>query len=148
MKSLFSLFAILLLFSCDSGRTNRNPYLQDIGFRVDLNLNLPSYSALKNTGSGVYVGSQGVGTKGVFVINTGFDNFMAFEASCPNHEPSSCSTMVLDDDRQNVTCPCEDYKYNLFTGQFLNRPEEGDTKYHDMLFYSTSINGNVVTVRN
>lgn len=73
---------------------------------------------------------------------------MAFEASCPNHEPSSCSTMVLDDDRQNVTCPCEDYKYNLFTGQFLNRPEEGDTKYHDMLFYSTSINGNVVTVRN
>lgn len=58
MKSLFSLFAILLLFSCDSGRTNRNPYLQDIGFRVDLNLNLPSYSALKNTGSGVYVGSK------------------------------------------------------------------------------------------
>ncbi|APU09744.1 hypothetical protein IZU89_05170 [Cellulophaga lytica] len=147
MKTLFTLLAVFLLLSCDSGRTNRNPYLQEISFRIDLNLNLPSYSALKNTGNAVYVGSQGVGTKGIFVINTGFDSFMAFEASCPNHEPSSCSTMVLDDDKQNVTCPCEDYKYNLFTGQFLNRPDD-DNRYHDMLFYSSSINGNIVTVRN
>lgn len=147
MKSIFYTLVALLLFACSTDRTNRNPYLQDIGFRIDLNLNLPSYSALKNTGNGVYVGSQGVGTRGVFVINTGFNNFMAFEASCPNHAPNSCSTMTLDADKQNVTCSCEDYKYNLFTGQFLNRPE-GNGPYHDMLFYSTTFSGNVVTVRN
>lgn len=145
MKRFWLVFLVAILFSCDSERTNRNPYLQDLGFRFDANLNLPLYSALKNTGNAVYVGNQTVGTRGVFVMNVGFNTFRAFEASCPNHAPSSCSTMILNG--QNAVCSCEDFEYSLFTGQQLGRPDDG-TRYYDMLEYHTTFSGNTVIISN
>ena len=143
-KALYILiFTVLLACSSDSGR--RNPYLSEIGFRFDLNLNLPLYSPLTNTGNAVYVGTQGVGIRGVFVINTGFNVFRAFEASCPNHPPNSCSTMELNG--QTAVCSCEDYEYSLFTGQQLNRPDDGKN-YYNMLEYRATQNGNVVVISN
>lgn len=145
MQRICSFFLIILLLSCSSDKTNRNPFLQEIGFRFDINLNLPLYSPLTNTGNAIYIGSQGVGTRGAFVINTGFNEFMAWEASCPNHAPNSCSTMVLNG--SSVTCSCEDYEYSLFTGQLLNRPDDGN-RYYDMLFYQASFSGNTVLISN
>ncbi|RKN83668.1 hypothetical protein D7Z94_04805 [Ulvibacterium marinum] len=110
-----------------------------------MNLNLPLYSPLTNVGNAVYIPTQGVGTRGVFVINVGFDQFRAFEASCPNHAPNNCSTMELDG--QTATCSCENYEYSLFTGQQLNRPDDGN-RYYDMLEYRASFNGNSVIISN
>ncbi len=145
MRRILSLILMVSLFSCSNDRTNRNPYLQEISFRFDANLNLPLYSPLTNTGSAVPVTSDGVGTRGVFIINVGFNQFRAFEASCPNHAPNSCSTMVLDG--QVVTCSCEGYEYSLFTGQQLNRPDDGN-RYYDMLEYRATFGGNVVSISN
>ncbi|MEL6917878.1 MAG: hypothetical protein AAFO99_09115 [Bacteroidota bacterium] len=145
MRCIYALFLGVLLLSCDSDRTNRNPFLQEIGFRFDLNLNLPLYSPLTNAGNAVYVGNPGVGTRGAFVINTGFNTFRVFEASCPNHEPNSCSTTELNG--QTAICSCEDYEYSLFTGQFLNRPE-GEGRFFDMLEYRATFSGNTVTISN
>ena len=145
MRRILSIILMILLFSCSNDRTNRNPYLQEIGFRFDANLNLPLYSPLTNTGSAVLVTSDGIGTRGVFIINTGFNQFRAFEASCPNHAPNSCSTMVLDG--QVATCSCEDYEYSLFTGQQLNRPDDGK-RYYDMLEYRATFGGSSVSVSN
>ncbi|WP_339707241.1 hypothetical protein [uncultured Kriegella sp.] len=145
MKHFLIPFIILLLLSCSSDRTVRNPYLQEIGFQFELNLNLPSYSPLTNVGNVVPVLSQGVGNRGVFVINTGFDQFRVFEASCPNHAPNDCSTM--DFEGQVATCSCEDYEYSLFTGQQLNRPDDGN-RYYDMLEYHARANGNSVIISN
>ncbi|MGB5666848.1 MAG: hypothetical protein WBM53_08370 [Maribacter sp.] len=145
MTRIFSLFLMVLLVSCSTDKTNRNPYLQEIGFRFDMNLNLPLYSPLTNTGSAIFVGSGGVGTAGFFAINTGFNQFRAFEASCPNHVPNDCSTMILNG--QTATCSCEDYEYSLFTGQLLNRPDDGN-RYYDMLEYRTSFSGNILSVSN
>lgn len=145
MMRIWSIVFITFLLSCDNDRTNRNPFLQEIGFQFDVNLNLPLYSPLTNVGNAVYIGTQGVGTRGVFVINSGFDQFRAFEASCPNHAPNSCSTMELDG--QTATCSCEDYEYSLFTGQQLNRPDDGN-RYYDMLEYRASFNGNSVIISN
>lgn len=145
MMRTLSIVFITFLFSCDNDRTNRNPFLQEIGFRFDINLNLPSYSPLTNVGNAVYIPTQGVGTRGAFVINTGFDQFRAFEASCPNHAPNNCSTMELDG--QTATCSCEDYEYSLFTGQQLNRPDDGN-RYYDMLEYRASFNGSSVVISN
>ncbi|MBT8264455.1 MAG: hypothetical protein KJN75_03885, partial [Muriicola sp.] len=92
-----------------------------------------------------YIGSQGVGLRGVFVMNSGFDVFRVFEASCPNHAPNSCSTMDLDG--QIAVCSCEDYEYSLFTGQQLNRPSDGN-RYYDMLEYRATQNGNSVVITN
>ncbi|WP_422083198.1 Rieske (2Fe-2S) protein [Ulvibacterium sp.] len=145
MMRIRSIVFIVFLLSCDNDRTNRNPFLQEIGFRFDVNLNLPLYSPLTNVGNAVYIGTQGVGTRGVFVINAGFDQFRAFEASCPNHAPNNCSTMELDG--QTATCSCEGYEYSLFTGQQLNRPDDGN-RYYDMLEYRASFNGNTVIISN
>ncbi|WP_405384514.1 Rieske (2Fe-2S) protein [Maribacter sp. LLG6340-A2] len=140
-----SILFLLIFISCSNDGTNRNPYLLEVNFRFDANLNLPTYNPLTNIGSAVFVPNEGVGTKGVFIINTGFDQFRAFEASCPNHAPNECSTMTLDG--QTVTCSCENYEYSLFTGQLLERPEDGK-RYYDMLEYRASLSGNTVVVSN
>ena len=145
MKLICSTLLLVFLVSCNKDQTNRNPFLQEIGFRFDLNLNLPLYSPLTNTGSAVKITNQSAGTRGVFVINTGFNQFRAFEVSCPNHAPNDCSIMTLNG--QTATCSCEDYEYSLFTGQLLNRPDD-DNRYYDMLEYRTSFSGNVVVVFN
>ena len=145
MKHLSGILLFFLLLACDNNSTNRNPYLQEVSFRFDLNLNLPLYSPLTNTGSAVYVGNASVGTRGAFVINSGFNSFMAWEASCPNHAPNECSTMTLKG--QLVTCSCEGYEYNLFTGQLMNTPDDGQ-RYHDLLFYRSTFSGNTVIISN
>ncbi len=134
-----------MLLSCDDDPGIRNPFLQEVGFRFELNLSLPLYSPLTNTGNAVYVGANGVGTRGVFVTNVGFDQFRAFEASCPNHVPNECSTLELTG--QTALCNCEDFEYSLFTGQQLSRPDDGN-RYYDMLEYRTTFNGGVVVVTN
>ncbi len=145
MRYFFSLFLLLLLISCSSDGTNRNPFLQEVSFRFDLNLNLPEYTNLNTIGNPIYVGNSGVGTRGAFVIKSSLDTFFAFEASCPNHAPNNCSTMTIDG--QNVVCSCEGYTYSLFTGQQLDRPDDGN-RYYDLLFYRATQNGNVVTISN
>ncbi|WP_396591458.1 Rieske (2Fe-2S) protein [Allomuricauda sp. R78024] len=145
MKHFWSCILLIFLISCDSDSTNRNPFLQEVSFRFDLNLNLPLYSGLNNIGNPVYVGNNGVGTRGAFVIKSGLDTFFAFEASCPNHAPNNCSTMTIDG--QNVICSCEDYTYSLFTGQQLDRPNDGN-RYYDLLFYRATQSGNTITISN
>ena len=145
MIRILGLVLLFLLASCSNDGTNRNPYLQEIGFRFDMNLNLPLYSPLTNDGSAIYVGTEGVGTAGIFVINTGFLNFVASEASCPNHAPNDCSTMVLNG--ITATCSCEGYEYSLHNGLMLNRPDDGK-RYYDMLIYRTTFGGNILSVSN
>lgn len=136
---------VLFLISCSKDTAIRNPYLTEYGFRYSIDLNLPQFVLLNTIGNPVYIGSAGVGIRGVFVMNTGFGQFMAWEASCPNHLPNSCSTLSLDG--QNAVCACEGYTYTLFTGQLLNRPEDGKT-YYDLLFYQTISGGNTLIISN
>ena len=131
--------------ACESNQGVRNPFLIDARFRVDLNLNLPLYSPLLFTGNSVYVGTNGVGTRGIFVTNVGNDLFRAYEASCPNHLPNDCSTMELDG--QVVSCSCEDFEYFLLSGQQSSPPQDG-TRYYDLLEYNARLNGGVVVVTN
>lgn len=147
MKYFWSFLLLLLFLSCESDPTNRNPYLQEVNFRFELNLNLPLYNRLNTIGNPVLVDNNGVGTRGVFVMRSGLNGsqFVAWEASCPNHTPNNCSTMEIDG--QNVTCSCENFTYNLFTGQQLDRPDDGN-RYYDLLFYRATQSGNVVTIFN
>ena len=69
------ILGVFLLLACSNDRGQRNPFLAEIGFRIEVDLNLPLYNPLTNPGSPVYVSSNGVGIRGVFVMNTGFDIF-------------------------------------------------------------------------
>ena len=145
MRRFVSICLLIVLFACDNDRSNRNPFLQEIGFRFDMNLNLPLYSPLTNFGNAVFIDRPGIGTRGVFVIQSSIDQYRAFEASCPNHAPNDCSTMTFEG--QIATCSCEDYEYSLFTGQLVNRPDDGE-RYYDMLEYRATQSGNVVVISN
>ena len=145
MRYFWAFVLLIFLISCSADSTNRNPFLQEVSFRFDLNLNLPLYNDLNNIGNPVYVGNDGVGTRGAFVMRSGLDTYIAFEASCPNQTPNNCSTMEIDG--QNVVCPCDGFVYSLFTGQLLERPDDGN-RYYDLLFYRAVRNGNIVTISN
>ena len=149
MNKILGLILLVLVFACDTNSTTRNPYLQEFGFRFDINTNLPLYSSLTNEGSAIYIDGNQAGTRGIFVIKTqaAFAGYRAFEASCPNHTPNNCSTMTLDNSQNTVTCSCEEYNYSLFTGQLLNAPE-GGAKYYNMLEYRVSASGNIVSITN
>ncbi len=145
MRRILGVVLLIFILACDNDRGNRNPYLLEVGFRFDMNLNLPLYSPLSNTGNAIFVGANGVGTRGIFVMNVGFDQFRAFEASCPNHRPNNCSTMQLNG--QTAICTCEDFEYSLFTGQQFSVPEDGQ-RYYNMLEYNARLSGGVVSVSN
>ncbi|MEN1785747.1 MAG: hypothetical protein AAGF77_11480 [Bacteroidota bacterium] len=146
VKPLSCLIIILLMVSCENEGTDRNPFLPDTDFRFELNLNLPLYTNLNNIANPVYIDNSSVGLKGAFVMRTGTGNqFVAWEASCPNQAPSNCSTMVLEG--QNVTCPCDDLEYNLFFGQLLNPPDDG-VRYYNLKPYRAVLTGNSVIISN
>lgn len=114
MKKYILLLIVSLFFlGCsDNQNSNKNPYIPNYSFSVDLNLNLPLYSNLKSPGNGIYYSNAGA--KGIIVFNTG-TGYNAFDAACPNQEISSCSTMTLKG--INALCACDSKEYNLFTGQ-------------------------------
>lgn len=145
MKKTWVLFLLVIMLACDKQATNRNPYLQEVRFGFEINLNLPLYSPLTTIGNPVYIGNAQVGTRGAFVIKSGVDQYRVFEASCPNHAPNDCSTMSFSG--QVATCSCEEFTYSLFTGQMFDRPDDG-VRYYDMLEYRTNFSGNTVFISN
>ena len=96
---------VFLICSCSKNEINRNPYLQNISFEKTINLNLPQYDDLNYNGGAVYLNSGGI--KGLILFN--FSNqIFAWEASCPNQYPSSCSTREIDG--VQTVCNCQDLK--------------------------------------
>lgn len=140
MRYLYFFFSILVITSsCSDGDDDnqRNPFLLDINFSIQLSaiqvldLEIPS--------NPIYVANGGL--RGVFVINTG-SGILAWEASDPNRVPNDCSTMVIDG--IEVVSQCEDEnRYNLFTGQ-----SSGVVLEHTLLPYQVSVTGGNITVFN
>jgi nitrite reductase/ring-hydroxylating ferredoxin subunit len=133
----YLLFWGLLLTGCSSGSV-RNPYLHPPSFRIQVDMNLPQYSALQYPGNAVYV--DGGGIYGVFIYNNGY-GYVAFEAADPNHSPDGCTAMRLSGLR--AVCPCDQNTYSVMDGQLL----EGNGTY-PMLPYHVSQNGNLLYIYN
>ena len=123
MKYTFLLVCLLLLTSCSKKESNDNcNFLFNAAVNVDVDLNLPYYSELQFVSISRYIPNQG--NAGIIVTNTGNGVLRAWDASDPNHTPSTCST--LDIVGAEAVCGCADENtYSLFTGQSL-----GDLVYH------------------
>jgi nitrite reductase/ring-hydroxylating ferredoxin subunit len=112
IRRLFLLLLLPLLLQCErEGFNNNNPFLPNLRFSYDVNLNLPSNASLNFVGNGVYIPVAGV--RGILVFNTG-NGFSAYDAACPNQPLDNCSTMTLS--IPNAVCPCDQETYSLFTG--------------------------------
>jgi nitrite reductase/ring-hydroxylating ferredoxin subunit len=135
-KHLLILIVLTLFLGCsDSSFNNKNPYIPNYTFTIDINMNLPAYSNLQYPSNAIYY--AGVGAKGIYIFNTG-SGYNAFDAACPNQVISSCSTMTLKG--INIVCPCDSTEYSLFTGQ-------GGSQY-PLKQYRVEVNGNVLRVYN
>jgi nitrite reductase/ring-hydroxylating ferredoxin subunit len=116
MKKYLLLILLPLIFSCSQDAfNNNNPYLPNYGFSTTINMNLPQYSQLLYTANAVYVNNAGAGIRGIFVFNTGNENYVAFDAACPNQALSSCSTMTINGIK--ALCSCDGSQYSFFSGQ-------------------------------
>jgi nitrite reductase/ring-hydroxylating ferredoxin subunit len=124
-KLITSIFITFTVLSCSTtgGGDNGNPNIRKVSFSRVINTNLPAFSSIQITGNTIFISNNndGTGIKGVHIINTGA-GFLAWEASCPNHLPNTCSTTLAKG--ITVTCQCEQYEYNLFTGQILSQSNQ------------------------
>ncbi|MGC6480065.1 MAG: hypothetical protein ACON42_06790 [Flavobacteriaceae bacterium] len=132
----------VLLWGCSPSQNDRNPYLNEIPFQVEINLNLPQYDALRFTGGTVRT-SQG-GINGLLLLNLNGSQILAWEASCPNHSLSSCSALEIEGVLAQCQCSHQ-ARYSLATGQWLN-PDEDNT--YPLLNYITRQNGNILRISN
>jgi nitrite reductase/ring-hydroxylating ferredoxin subunit len=133
------LIGFLVLVSCSKTAVERNPFLIEKGFDQSINLALPAFNNLSYAGGSMYWPNGGI--RGLLLYNLNGNTIMAWEASCPNHEVKSCSTMQISG--VTASCSCEDYQYSLATGQPLS---EGAT--YSLLFYKVQQNGTAVRIYN
>ena len=133
------LIGFLVLVSCSKTAVERNPFLIEKGFDQSINLALPAFNNLSYAGGSMYWPNGGI--RGLLLYNLNGNTIMAWEASCPNHEVKSCSTMQISG--VTASCSCEDYQYSLATGQPLT---EGAT--YSLLFYKVQQSGTVVRIYN
>ncbi len=116
MKKILTLVVLIIaLAACSSDSyVNRNPYLNTGSFSCTIDITLPSNDNLRFTANPVVIRTAGYGINGLIVMNTG-SGYVAWENTCPNQEITSCSILTLNG--AYATCPCDDVKYSLFTGQ-------------------------------
>lgn len=137
MKYVVSAMFFVLL-GCSENSVERNPYLYEARFEQSINLALPAFDNLNYQGGSLYWANGGI--KGLLLFNLS-GTIMAWEASCPNHAPSNCSTVQING--VTASCACEDIQYSLATGQPLT---EGAT--YSLLFYKVQQNGTAVRIYN
>ena len=134
---------LLILLGCGRDEVERNPYLTSIKFNVNLNLNLPGYDNLKYAGGGQNIQLGGI--NGLLVFNLNGNDFLAWEATCPNHPIRDCSNLSITG--VLAECACEGFEYSLATGQLLN-PKEETKNHYPMLFYNVRRSGNTLQISN
>ncbi len=142
LKKILSLLVIVLaLSSCEpDDEVRNNPYLTNISFRLDLNLNLPEYNSLNFPGNSYVTSTHGI--NGVVVYNINNTQFTAFELSDPNHPLSNCSRLTV----QGIiaTCSCGDgNSYNILTGELSS-----GTGQYSLKPYRVRKSGNIIEVYN
>jgi len=142
MKHAFlSLILSTLLFTCSKNDIDKNcNFLLNIGVSTSINLSLPQYSQLQFTSNSVYVANAGNG--GVIVTNSG-TGYLAWDASDPNHVPSSCSRLNVSG--LEAKCGCTDENlFSLITGQPLGN---GDLRC-GLKAYRVEQSGNTLIITN
>ena len=134
---------VLSSTSCSKTPIIRNPYISDVPINYQVNLNLPQYDQLRFVGGSAYIYQAGL--KGVLLYNLNGRTFLAWEATCPNHTPRSCSLLELN--ASLAQCSCENFKYSLANGQLLNADENANTSY-PLINYQVEVYDSFLTIQN
>jgi len=128
MKVLF-IFIFLtgtLISSCGK---NKNHPVPSISFDYNINLTLPSYSALIGVGGWCYVNG---GSKGIIVYRRGVDDFVAFDRHSPADVDGVCATPLYPDEVNNylqLLDDCNGAIFSLYDGSPISGSDFGLRQY-------------------
>ena len=136
------LLIIVLIFSCDDGNVNFNPYIPNINFDKTINLDLPLYDDVRFSNGSVQL--SGIGVCGVVIFNFNGD-ILAWEQCPPNHSVNS-SCPKLNVSGVQLLCDCTQNLYSLATGQLLNNIDQNN-KY-PLVRYRTEKIGSSLRIYN
>ena len=140
IKRISLILFVFLFNSCEKQDENINPFIPDVSFEKTINLSLPNYDNLNYNGGSYFL--QNVGVKGVILFNLN-NSILAWEASCPNEKPSSCSTMEIQG--LQAECKCNSNLYSLANGQPL---KINTSNSYPMVAYFTQKSGNSLRIYN
>ncbi|MDO6760596.1 hypothetical protein Q4566_10330 [Tamlana sp. 2_MG-2023] len=142
MKPLYIFLCFALLLNCGSNNDDNDNcnFLLEINVNYQIDLNLPQYSQLNFDGNSIYI--PNIGNNGVIVAHIG-GNYMAWDASDPNHAPSACS--AIEPEGLFGECGCGDgNRYNFITGE----PDNNDALSCALKFYPVNKSGNIIYISN
>ena len=146
MRRILTICCILMLtFSCG---IEENP-IPSVPVYLNLDLNLedkelrpiPSYKEYGSRNINPGIGER-AGFGGVLVVHNVFDEFKAFDRTCP-YEATPSITVEVDNEVLYAVCPKCGTKYDIAGSGAPN----GSSK-HYLRQYSVTINGNRLIVRN
>lgn len=113
-KLILLLFVLTFTLGCSKDEPrNTNPYIPNYSFSIIIDMNLPLYSGLNSPINPIAISDGGSGVN-LILMKVSATDFRAWDASCPNQYPSSCSLMSING--VNAKCGCDEVEYSLFTG--------------------------------
>ncbi len=140
IQNIFILLLLILFSSCKKN-SNNNP-VPNIPFDINVNIDLPSYSALTGVGGYTYVSG---GSRGIIVYRKAIDLFVAFDRHSPKDPDGTCPKPLTPstDNFLELIDSCSGAKFSLYDGSAISESEYG------LRMYQTSWNGtNTVRIYN
>ncbi|MCU7619147.1 hypothetical protein NZ698_18360 [Chryseobacterium sp. PBS4-4] len=122
MKKTFSIISIFILLtfsllnlnSCNTQDTVS--CFPNAPVNVSINLNLPAYNNLNQTGGWIYLNLEGsTGTRGLIVVRRSDTQFMAYDRNAPHICPDNNTTLEVKNGL-SIICPKDNAEWLLLTG--------------------------------
>lgn len=114
----------------------------DVYVNFSINLDLPEYNTLRSIQNSIIEPDRGYNNNGVIIYRYSHEEFIAFDASCPQHITKSVA-VVLDEVGTSGTATCPHCKttYSFFN---FGQADNG----YPLKRYQTTFQGSFVQVSN
>jgi nitrite reductase/ring-hydroxylating ferredoxin subunit len=151
MNRLIGAIAFLLCTSvaCKKDTINNNDdFFTPVRVYLSINLNLPLYSPLTVAQGYVY---EAGGNKGIIIYRTIFDEYVAYDRTCPHEPTKACSMVSVDSSGTFFRCGqynptwevCCDSKFDPLNGAATSLPAKRSLRQ-----YYVRQTGNTLLVTN
>ncbi len=133
-KALWLSVCALMCFSCTK---EQEVIVPDVF--VDFTINIQMYNELQAINNAVIIPNEGYGRNGVIIYRLNLEEFLAFDATCPQHIGNSTGTKIDDSDPGYATCPHCGTTYSFMN---FGQASEG----HPLKRYKVHVSGYLLRV--
>jgi len=150
VNSWFVLVSTMFFFSCKPDANNPQNIIPSVPVNITINMDLPLYINLKNTGQYIYIDG---GVKGIILYHHYDDQFYALERNCTYQPFDTCSRVTVQTDNFYIRCGryqndttfirCCNSKFQLEGGYLIDGPALAPLKQ-----YRVSRSGNMLQIYN